>query len=52
MKRYYQKPIITVTDIEIECALASGSARVLATDDDFNLYEEWVEEEERRTIDW
>lgn len=52
-KSPYTKPIITVSLLEIESALAAGSARVLGPDDNFFMHEEWVDEPEaERTIDW
>lgn len=52
-KNIYIKPRATVTILEIENALAAGSARILADDDNFRLYEDWTEQEEvSRTIDW
>jgi len=44
---------ITVNIIELEYAIAAGSATVLADDGNFQMFEDWQEEEDvRRTIDW
>lgn len=52
-KAPYIKPKVSVTLLEIECALASGSANALATDENFFIHEDWVEEPVvERTIDW
>ncbi|WP_160068799.1 hypothetical protein [Sphingobacterium bovisgrunnientis] len=52
-KLQYIRPDISFTLLEIECALSAGSARVLATDDNFFIHEDWVEEPTvERTIDW
>jgi len=52
-KTPYVKPIVTVTIIEIEYALAAGSATVLADDGNFQMFEDWEEEQDvSRTIDW
>jgi len=48
----YVKPVVTVTIIEIEYALASGSGSVLANDDNFKMFTEWEVETEEITIDW
>ncbi|MGN0002367.1 MAG: hypothetical protein ACI35V_02930 [Sphingobacterium composti] len=49
----YIKPVIEVISIEIECALANHSARVLGTDDNFQIHEDWIDEPTvERTIDW
>lgn len=53
MKFSYVKPIVTVTIIEIEYALASGSARASAENSSFQIFEEWEQEENvKKTIDW
>lgn len=52
-KARYSKPRIEVISIEIECALANYSARVIETDDNFQIHEDWVDEPTvERTIDW
>lgn len=49
----YVTPTITVNIIELEYAIAAGSATVLADDGNFQMFEDWQEEEDvRRTIDW
>jgi len=52
-KLSYEKPLATVTILEIEYALAAGSAQVLADDRNMRLFEEWEEEADvYKTIDW
>lgn len=52
-KLSYEKPLATVTILEIEYALAAGSAQVLADDSNMRLFEEWEEEADvYKTIDW
>lgn len=52
-KLTYTKPEITITVLEIEYSIAAGSASVLATDEHFQIYEDWAEEPDvSRTIDW
>lgn len=52
-KLTYIKPEITFTVLEIEYSIAAGSASVLATDENFQIFEDWTEEPDvSRTIDW
>lgn len=52
-KLTYIKPEITITVLEIEYSIAAGSASVLATDEHFQIHEDWVDEPDvTRTIDW
>lgn len=49
----YEKPTVTVTILEIEYALAAGSAQVLADDGNMKIFEDWEDEPDvYRTIDW
>jgi len=52
-RKAYQRPMIQLFHIELECGIAAGSATVLPQNNKNEIFDEWeTVEEPARTIDW
>lgn len=53
LRNNYLKPTIKSYDINIECSIANHSASALAMDEEYKIYENWIEDQNvESTIDW